>query len=179
MIDFLKLREANAARQKLWDPGKTKIDLDWRANELAGEVGEVCNILKKIHRERCGLQGSRAGKDQLADELADVAICVDLLALDMGIPAEVLANPSVRERTTPRDEDVVLPRRGLWLTSSLGFLMEEMLWPTHKSNAAAALQNVIRELRSIAQAENIDLWLAVKNKFNFTSRKMRLDVIIE
>lgn len=78
------LRTANEVRQREWD-GENKIDLAYRGNELAGEVGEACNIIKKIERERMGLRGTRATKEQLAEELADVVICADLIAMHEGI----------------------------------------------------------------------------------------------
>ncbi|HVL72544.1 MAG TPA: MazG-like family protein, partial [Beijerinckiaceae bacterium] len=78
------LREANAARQKEWDPG-SRLSITYRSNELAGECGEACNIAKKLERERLGIRGSRATVDQLADELADVVICADLIAMAEGI----------------------------------------------------------------------------------------------
>lgn len=56
---YHSLRAANVARQEEWDPGD-KITLSYRGNELAGEVGEACNIIKKIERERLGIRGSRA-----------------------------------------------------------------------------------------------------------------------
>lgn len=75
-----KLSEANTERQKEWDPeGKTS-GLTYRAAELAGEAGEAANILKKLERERLGIRGSRATKEQLAEELADVVICASLAA---------------------------------------------------------------------------------------------------
>lgn len=81
------LRSANAARQKEWDTGN-QITLAYRGNELAGEVGEACNIIKKLERERMGIKGSRATKEQLAEELADIVICTDLIAMDAGIDLE-------------------------------------------------------------------------------------------
>lgn len=95
------LREANEARQREWDPGGS-ITPSFRSNELAGEVGEalekaaamitlaiaagkVANITKKLDRERLGIGGSRATIEDLADELADVIICCDLLAMDFEI----------------------------------------------------------------------------------------------
>lgn len=81
---FSTLRAANDARQTIWDNG-TKLDLAYRANELAGETGEACNVAKKIECERRGLRGSRASIEQLADELADVVICADLVARTEGI----------------------------------------------------------------------------------------------
>jgi NTP pyrophosphatase (non-canonical NTP hydrolase) len=84
MSSFNDLRSANVARQKEWDKDN-KITLAYRGNELAGEVGEACNVIKKIDRERIGLPGSRASRQQLAEELADVVICADLIAMDEGI----------------------------------------------------------------------------------------------
>ena len=83
-MDFQTLREANTRRQQEWDP-HGKLDIAYRGNELAGECGEACNVIKKIERARRGLRGSRATLDQLADELADVIICVDLIAQYEGI----------------------------------------------------------------------------------------------
>ena len=84
------LRKANLARHIEWwktaDGGfPTKPSLSFRGNELAGEVGEACNVIKKLERERLGIAGSRATRDQLADELADVLICADLIAMDLDI----------------------------------------------------------------------------------------------
>jgi len=83
-LTLAALRAANAVRQKEWDRGDV-ITLEYRGNELAGEVGEACNVVKKLARERLGIRGSRATAQQLAEELADVMICVDLVAMHAGI----------------------------------------------------------------------------------------------
>jgi NTP pyrophosphatase (non-canonical NTP hydrolase) len=83
--DFLDLlRKANQHRQNEWDEDN-QISLSYRGNELAGEVGEACNIIKKMERERLGIRGSRSNKEALAEELADVLICTDLIAMQEGI----------------------------------------------------------------------------------------------
>lgn len=79
-----KLALVNATRQAEWDRDD-RITLAYRGNELAGETGEACNIIKKLERERLGIRGSRATKEQLADELADVIICSSLIANATGI----------------------------------------------------------------------------------------------
>lgn len=84
MDTFDKLRQANLDREKEWDPNN-RITLTYRGNELGGEVGEAQNVIKKLERERIGIRGSRATKEQLAEELADVIICVDLIAMDENI----------------------------------------------------------------------------------------------
>lgn len=79
----MNLRDANIARDKEWTTGG-ELSLSYRGNELAGEVGEACNILKKLDRERLGMVGSRASIDELKEELADVLICVDLIGMALG-----------------------------------------------------------------------------------------------
>lgn len=85
---YTTLREANIARQKEWDAGN-QISLAYRGNELAGEVGEACNVIKKLERERLGIRGSRASVEQLAEELADIIICADLVAMAEGIDLDL------------------------------------------------------------------------------------------
>lgn len=111
------LRAANIARQAEWCPDQVP-DLSFRGNELAGETGEACNIIKKLERERHGWAGSRATLDQLAQELADVIICVDLVAQQTGIDlwtavvAKFNATSEARGLRTMLDagrSDVVVP----------------------------------------------------------------------
>jgi NTP pyrophosphatase (non-canonical NTP hydrolase) len=82
-LSLADLRAANETRQREWDRDE-RITLVYRANELAGEVGEACNVAKKLERERMGIRGSRDTVAHLA-ELADVVICCDLLAMHEGI----------------------------------------------------------------------------------------------
>lgn len=78
---YATLREANIARQKLWGSKGAM----FQAVELAGEMGEALNVVKKLERERLGQAGSRATIQDLADELGDVQICLDLIAASYGI----------------------------------------------------------------------------------------------
>lgn len=83
-LSLAELREANIKRNAEWDP-EGKLSLSFRGNELAGEIGEACNVIKKIERERLGLRGSRASLPMLAEELADGVICIDLAAMQAGV----------------------------------------------------------------------------------------------
>lgn len=88
MLMFTSLRDANIARQREWFGHAERSeneDMLFRAVELGGEVGEALNMVKKIVRERIGAAGSRIDVEDLADELADIVICVDLLAIAAGI----------------------------------------------------------------------------------------------
>ncbi len=84
VLTFAHLRRANAARQLEWDAGG-KLDLAYRGNEFAGEAGEVCNVIKKLERERLGIRGSRDTVEHLAEELADAVMTADLIANHVGI----------------------------------------------------------------------------------------------
>jgi NTP pyrophosphatase (non-canonical NTP hydrolase) len=101
-----QLREANLRRDKEWSGG-TKLSLSFRGNELAGETGEACNILKKLDRERLGMLGSRATCEALAEELADIIICVDLAAMDFDIDLET----AIRRKFNLTSEKVGLETR--------------------------------------------------------------------
>lgn len=83
-LGLRELRLANAARQAEWCPDQVP-DLSFRGNELAGETGEACNVIKKLERERHGWRGSRDTIEHLGEELADVVICADLVAIAGGI----------------------------------------------------------------------------------------------
>jgi NTP pyrophosphatase (non-canonical NTP hydrolase) len=58
---------------------------------MAGEVGEACNVVKKIRRIENGTNTAKdpqtfdACRIMLADELADTIIYADLLAARLGI----------------------------------------------------------------------------------------------
>lgn len=84
-MEFKTLREANLLRQEEWVTSDEKLSITFKATELAGEVGEACNIVKKLERKRLGIATSEASLLDLAEELADVMICVDLLAAETGI----------------------------------------------------------------------------------------------
>ena len=89
-LTFLDLRLANVERCNIWHPkGIDSWSLsDW-AVALAGEVGETCDVIKKLNRYRDGLIGNSKPIEelyaQLADEIADVQIYLDLLAARRGI----------------------------------------------------------------------------------------------
>lgn len=85
-LRFAELRQANQRRNGEWVNGTDAVpDLAYRGVELSGEVGEACNVIKKLERERHGWRGSRATREELAQELADVIIAADLIAMDLNI----------------------------------------------------------------------------------------------
>jgi len=101
-LRFSELRLANVSRcedvfHKLneWSP------TDW-ACAAAGEMGEVCNFIKKMRR------GDNVSIEDIESELADVVIYIDLLAARLGIS---LGNAVVRkfnEVSVQRNSNVIL-----------------------------------------------------------------------
>ena len=81
-LDLSRLRTANVRRCKHF--GHTLFK--WSATDwgcaLAGEVGEALNLVKKIKR---GDFSEGDVREDIADELADILIYLDLLAARLGI----------------------------------------------------------------------------------------------
>lgn len=93
-LTFDDLRKANAARAIEWKSNTLDFvtDLLFRSNELVGEAGEAANKVKKIARTRLGMVGGspEGGVADLAEELADVIICVDRVAELFGLPLDAI-----------------------------------------------------------------------------------------
>lgn len=88
-----RLRKSSESRVFRWH-GRRGIK-DWNSFEwsaaAAGEMGEACNVAKKLKRLDTGLKRRRSESKRaklvakLADEIADTIIYLDLLAMREGI----------------------------------------------------------------------------------------------
>jgi NTP pyrophosphatase (non-canonical NTP hydrolase) len=91
-ISFSDLRAANVARLPLFknalgEPAHTEPDgSDWSDSDwimaVTGELGELANLRKKVLRGDLTMEQAMP---ELADELADVATYLDILAMRMGV----------------------------------------------------------------------------------------------
>lgn len=97
-LTFDALRYANVQRNKEWDAGGL-ISLSFRGLELAGEVGELCNKVKKLEREHLGLRGSRTTLVDVAMEMGDCQICLDLLAMHLNIDLATAARIAFNDKS--------------------------------------------------------------------------------
>lgn len=78
-LSFDELRVANVTRcEASFHPVADWSPTDW-ACAMAGEVGEACNLVKKLRR------GEPIPLADIGDELADVVAYLDLLAARLGI----------------------------------------------------------------------------------------------
>lgn len=96
-LTFLEVTAVNAARCEVWHAEMEPWSLaDW-SNAAAGEMGEACNVVKKIRRQETGMRGAvdpemDVLKEKLADEIADTFLYLDLLATHAGVNlAEAIA----------------------------------------------------------------------------------------
>ena len=66
---------------------------DWMTATV-GEVGEAANVVKKLNRIRDNIQGNTESeyqlRQQLRDELADIAIYLDMLCQAAGFDLETI-----------------------------------------------------------------------------------------
>ncbi len=91
-LTFAELREESMSRCSRWHPGGIG---EWSLSDwftaTMGELGEAANIAKKLNRIRDGIVGNASDaseellRKELADEIADVAIYLDILAASEGI----------------------------------------------------------------------------------------------
>ena len=98
MSDFLQdLREANRKRSKEFldrRPNRKEFSpLEW-GGALAGEVGELCNIIKHAQRD----DRFEAWHQYVADEIGDVLVYLDILADVLGIDLEQATTNKFNQR---------------------------------------------------------------------------------
>lgn len=113
-VSFAMLREANLARREVWHALNTEQWglVDW-TNELAGETGEACDVVKKIRRVETGVtkRGPRT-KGELYEalwkEIADVVIVADLVGAEAGFLLGVAVREKFNEVTRKHDLGVYL-----------------------------------------------------------------------
>lgn len=105
-LTFKELRTANESRVRRWHGSDWKAasalwtGADW-GNALAGEVGELCNLIKKMRRHELELARDETLPleitRKMAKELADVAIYLDLTAQYYNIDLEVAIQEKFNE----------------------------------------------------------------------------------
>lgn len=91
-LNFEELRAANKSRAERWHGPSTEpwSLADW-SNAMCGEAGEAANVVKKIRRWQTSIgqsyntPGEVELYSDLAEEIADLLIYADLLAMNANI----------------------------------------------------------------------------------------------
>jgi NTP pyrophosphatase (non-canonical NTP hydrolase) len=112
MLYFSRLRLRNVLRceRDFKHPLSLWSVAEW-GNATAGECGEACNVAKKILRINGGLHNmnNKTKADyvkELADELADTLIYLDLWAASEGIDLEEAVRKKFNEDSIKRNSSV-------------------------------------------------------------------------
>lgn len=181
-LTFERLRIANATRCLRWH--QTGLDewslADWCV-AVGGEVGEALNVVKKLNRDRDGQPGNTKSRAELladlADELADVVIYLDILvaagdADRLGILFDRADFAELRQATAAEFPDLTILTTSEWATGMLelagGLACVVLTNPQHIGEAADTLLNAVD---ASASAWGIDLGAAVTRKFDATSER--------
>ena len=177
---FHTLRAADVARQEEWTGGLPS-DLIYSSNELAGEIGEIQELLFEGPPRDFGPVKSDplAWLDKLADELADGIICVDLLAIAADLPEVEYAVSDKPGILTPRDLGLALGAvTGAGVCNTVKKIERERRgWvgsratPEQLHTALVSLSCIIARIASLYA---VDLGATVSAKFNKTSEKYGL-----
>lgn len=99
----------NLRRCLKWHPGGLE---EWTVSDwtvaAAGEMGEVCDAVKKLNRARGGLQGKTASPDDVGKEIADTVIYLDLLAQRLGFDLADLVQQKFNEVSRREGFEILL-----------------------------------------------------------------------
>jgi NTP pyrophosphatase (non-canonical NTP hydrolase) len=109
-MTLAKFQEINAIRSAEWHDGKREwTPVDW-SNACAGEVGELCNLAKKLQRARDGIISKHFDPEtdsledfeddmraKMADEIADVVIYAALNASMLGLDFDFIVRKKFNE----------------------------------------------------------------------------------
>jgi NTP pyrophosphatase (non-canonical NTP hydrolase) len=113
-IDLERFRAVNVERARDGFRCYDNQPLTYWTTALAGEVGELCNMVKKMQRvERGGVDGgssykaSDISREMLQEEIGGIAIYLDLLASLLGIGLE----EAIKETFNAKSEQLGFPQR--------------------------------------------------------------------
>ncbi|AVO37376.1 MazG-like family protein [Pukyongiella litopenaei] len=181
-IDFQKLRVANVARQVEWT-GNEQADIAFRALEVADEAGEIAGAVKKLLRAQRGICGSTKSIEDVADELGDTVIALDLLANEFGVDLPPPASAHIFAGSEPIELALAIDAAiGNLVQGVLGFLDRVGRIPDDDEAGGyitSRMQTALRLLIGLSEALGIDAGRAVAVKFNKTSAKYRLSTRME
>lgn len=114
-LHFEKLREANAKRcEQDWKHSLNGWSVAEWGNATAGEVGEACNVAKKMLRWDHNIRTELASKSRdeykkdLAMEIADTLIYLDLWAASEGISLEDAVRTAFNNKSKEIGSDITI-----------------------------------------------------------------------
>lgn len=184
-MTYAALRFANTKRLPRFknakgEPAHAQPDgSDWSLDDwlvaVVGELGEAANLMKKVRRGDITLLEARP---DLADELADIATYMDILAMRMGVvDTRHFDDAARRARTESINDPARLMRL---LTRSIGDIAETIprrAAPLLPQNTAFHIASLY--LEALALSMGITLLDAIADKFNRISKRVGAEVYID
>lgn len=185
-LTFARLHEVNVARCSQWHPGFPKVSHDWVgtdwSNAMAGEMGETCNVVKKLRRIDVGLPGSKDPElhvllADLGEEIADTLVYLDLVRAFHGIkpPAgsfhdlTLSLQPKSRTGAFWANQCIVQVGRVCQQVAEAETAGE--FTPVHEAILRVRLDLTNETIGALASFYDIDLSAAVTGKFNAVSER--------
>lgn len=124
-LDLDVLRKANLARLPQFknakgDSAHTSSDgSDWSPTDwmtaVTGELGEAANLIKKLRRGDFSLEECR---NEIADELADVLVYLDILCYHLGIDLSDCTISKWNKKSEQVDCDIRISEDGVYLAKT-------------------------------------------------------------
>jgi NTP pyrophosphatase (non-canonical NTP hydrolase) len=106
MLTFQRFSEINRLRNALHFPDCAKWEEAHWGNALAGEAGELCNIIKKRHRG--WKESDNISDEEVGKEIADIICYCDLLAGKIGKNLADIVTQKFNEVSDRYDCDIKL-----------------------------------------------------------------------
>ena len=174
MTDYSTLRAGNEARHAIWMKGDN-VGLLWRATELAGEVGEVNDLLAYIPSEARDFW-----IEKLGEELADSFICIDLLLMDLQVPPLPWDPEGIQRLEAPAELGNLLGKHLGGVCNNIKKIERELRGYAGSRATPEQVLSSVRQLAHILHAlafrYGIDPQAVTEAKFNATSDKVGLPV---
>ena len=163
-LTFKSLREANIERAKQYKSA-CEMDANFFLLCIFGEVGELCNFIKKERRD------NKSYEQEIRKELADIVIYMDLLAEKMQYKFDnrwVASFDNIRRHNEPH-----LYRKDIQQLARNIFKMSVKL-PKSKS----WFNVMLSEIDQLAAAYTCNLGQEIRNKFNEVSDRIGVQVYL-
>lgn len=182
-MTYNDLRSANRARQVEW-AGDRDIRLTYAGNELAGEVGELTEKACEIATLDFAAEADKLESlmQELREEIGDVAICCDLVALhaDLALTLPLRAIP-IKPKLPSLAFDLMVETGAA--CNNIKKLEREQLGMVGSLTGPTALQknlqNIVTCLNSMCFEMGWDLGSIISEKFNKTSLRYGLQTKLE
>lgn len=184
-LTFFAFRAANVARCLKWHPQgiNSWSPADWFA-AILGELGELASLVKMSNRERDGLSGNKfvPTSVEIGKEAADVVTYLDLFCASWEIPL----CPTFESFGTMRDHNFAMFSKFnqqafsemdnsafmVQLAQEIGKLSLS-IWPLYsKRGIQSAVSNILQWLDIFCYRNEVDLGVAVVQKFNEISERV-------